>query len=790
MKISYNNLKRFKKDLKIVEDLSSDLIMHTAEVEEIISKEKDFEKIVFWKIIKIEKHNDADSLKVCKVDIWEKEDIQIVCGGSNLRENQSVAVAKLWASVLWHWKWERVVMKKTKIRWVESFWMICASEEIWLKKDFPSIEEKEILDLSHIQEKVWTNLAKTLKKDESILEIDNKAINHRPDLFSHIWILREIYAISGEKFDYEYYDNNFSNLKNLKIENKIPKLVKRYIWLKIREVANIESPDYIKEVLEASSCESKWLLIDLSNYSLYFYGQPTHIFDADKIEWNIEIRFAKTWEEILALDDKQYKLNEQDIVIADSKKVIAIAWIIWGKESAVSKNTKNIIIEWANFDHATLRASGKRLWVRTDSLNIFEKDLLPISAKWWVSLIVFELEKAFPNMKKEAWSDCYLEKQKQVEIEYDLYFINKLIWKKYDEKLVLEILNNLWIKKVWKKLIIPKWRKELNFKADIAEEIARIDWYDNIETSVPKIHLWAIIQNNIYKSKKFSKNFFVENNFFDMYTYSFVNEKLVNKCNSTIKNNIRLKNSLSEEATHMKNSLIPNLLLSLEKNKVDFKYLKLFEVEKIFKYTQEKNQISEMYNLSWVITTSKDIIYYDIQNIISKFLTEIWISKYEFKKTTNIPQYAHSTRTADIIARWQKIWIIWEIKPKVASNFSIKSKIWFFEIDLDLISTMINSITKFIELSEFQSSSFDVSFLVSKDFEANILKNTILKTNPQIIQKVELFDIYENKKLWNNRSIAFKVFLQKMDSEITDKQKNEIISKIIEKSEKLWVKHR
>ena len=782
-------MKRFKSDLKNPVDLAQDLVMHTAEVEEIISQKDDFENIVVWKITKIKDHPDADSLRVCMVDAWESEEIQIVCGGSNLEVGQDVAVAKLWATVSWHGE-ETVTMKQTAIRGVESNWMICASEEIWLASDFPAKDSKEILDLSQLNLKVGENLATALQKDDSVLDIDNKAINHRPDLFSHIWILREVYAIEWEKLDYEYEQKDFSNLEDLKIQNKIPEKVARYIWVKISWVENVESPDYIKEVLEASNCAPKGLLVDLSNYSLYFYGQPTHIFDADKIEGNLEIRFAKSGEKLLALDDKEYELTEKDIVIADQEKVVAIAWIIGWKETGVSDSTKNIIIEAANFDHATLRASGKNLWVRTDALNIFEKDLLPVSALWGASLIVSELEKFFPNMKLEAYSDCYENKQKQVEVEYDLEFINNLIWKKYEEKQVLEILNNLWIEKSGNKLIIPSWRKELNYKADIAEEIARIDWYDKVESQIPKIELGAIIQNNTYKTKKFTRDFFVENWFFDMYTYSFVNEKLMNKCNSTLENLVPLKNFLSEDATHMKNSLIPNLLLSLEKNKREFKDLKLFEVEKVFDYNKQINDISEKYNISWVITNLKNVVYYDLQNIISKFLTEIWVSKFEFKKSENFPTYAHSTRTASIIARWQEIWVIWEIKPKVANNFWIKDKIWFFEIDLYKLKDMIFSITKAKELSEFQASNFDISFLIPKDFSWARLQSTILKTNPKLIQKVELFDIYENEKFWDKRSVSFKVFLQSMNSEINDKEKNELISEIIKRAEKMWAEHK
>ncbi len=787
MKISYNTLKRYIPNIKSAEEVAQDLIMHTAEVEEIIYEWKTFDNIVIWEIEEINSHPNADKLKICQVNIWE-EKTQIVCWWTNLKLWQKVAVAKIWATVSWHGE-ETITMKKTKIRWIESNWMICASEEIWLEDQFPAESPTEILDLSKIKTKTGENLAKTLEKNEIILEIDNKAINHRPDLFSHIGIIRELYAINNQKFDFKYEDKDFSWLKELNIQNEISEVVKRYMGLKISWVENIESSNYIKEVLFASWVNSKWLLVDLSNYSLYMYGQPTHIFDADKIKWKITVRFAKTNEIFIALDDKEYKLNENDIVIADEEKILALWGIIWAKSSSVSDKTKNIIIESANFDQAILRMTWKRLWIRTDSLNIFEKDILPASSQWWLSLIVSELEKVFKNLKIESFKDIYPNKQNNSEIDYDIAFINRLIGKNYSDTQVKKILNNLWIKLEDNKLIIPAWRKELNFKADIAEEVARIDWYDKIEAKIPEIQLWAIKQENIYKIKTLSRNFFIDNWFFDMYTYSFVNKELMKKSNSDNTNLVKLKNSLSEDATHMKNSLIQNLLLTLEKNVRDFKNLKIFEVEKVFE--KDGNNINEKYNLSWLMISEKNIVYYDIQNIIKNYLNKIWITKFSFEKITEKPWYAHWWRTANLVIRWQKVWVIWEIHPKIANNFWVKSKIWFFEINLDKIKDMAFWITKAKEISNFQASNFDISFEISKDIKWANIKNAIQKTNPKLIQKVELFDIYENKeKLWDNRSLSFKVYLQKMDSEVNDKEKNDLISEIIKKVEKLWAKHR
>lgn len=784
MKISYKVLKKYIPNIKSAEEVAQDLVMHTAEVEDIISEKEAFENIVYWKITSIESHPDADSLRVCQVNVWENEDLQIVCGGSNLEVWQGVAVAKLWAVVSWHWT-ETVTMKKTAIRWVESFWMICASEEIWLKDEFPSNDPKWIMDITSINANTWTNLAEVLWKDDAILEVDNKAINHRPDLFSHIWIIREINAINNQKFNFEYENRDFSKLNDLWIKNEIQEQVKRYIWLKIENVSNSETPDYIKDVLNSAEINSKWLLIDISNYSLYLYGQPTHCFDADKISWNITIRFAKDWEKFLSLNDTEYKLSSEDIVIADSEKVLALGWIIWWKESSVTNETKNIIVEWAHFDQAIIRKTGKKLWIRTDSLNVFEKDILLEMPLKWVSLIASELEKNLEWIKITSYSDLYENKQKEVKIDFDLDFINNLIGKKYSKQEALSILKNLWIEEKDWVLLIPFWRKDLNYKADIAEEIARIDGYDNIEATVPRINLWAVIQNNIYKIKNDTRNYFTDKWFFDMYTYSFVNEELMTKSLWNTDDLVQMKNALSEELTHLRWSLIPNLLLSLEKNIREYSDMKLFELEKVFK--RKNNDINEYYSLAWVELSKKDIAYYDIQNTVSDFFKTVWITNYIFDTCEKTPSFSHSWRTASIIVRWKEVWIIWEIHPKVADNFDIKDRIWFFEINVWLIEEALYWITKAKDLSNFQENNFDLNFVVNKNIKAKDIKTTIEKTNPNLITKVDLFDIYENEeKLPWKRSLVFKIFIQSMEWTLDDKAKNELINEIIKKVVKKW----
>jgi len=789
VKVSYKVLKKYIPHIDSPEKVAQDLIMHTAEVEDIHSQKEDFENIVYGKITSVNSHPDADSLRVCLVDIGEDEDTQIVCGGSNLESWQWVAVAKVWASVLWHGQGEPVVMKKTPIRGVDSYGMICASEEIKLKDEFPAKEETEIMDISHLDAKPGTNLAQILGKDDVILEIDNKAINHRPDLFSHIGIAREVEAINGNKLAYDLTEQDFSHLPDLKIQNHIPLAVKRYIGLKVSGVSNIPSPDYVKDVLKSHDVESKGLLIDITNYSLYLYGQPTHCFDADKITGNIHIRYANDGETFMALNDKQYSLSAQDIVIADDAGVIALGGVIGGKDSAVSESTKNIIIESAWFEQGVIRHTGKRLGLRTDALNVFEKDLVHSLSHIGASLIIKELSEVFDNLTLEAISDIYPEPSSHTTIDFNFDFISNLIGKKYSREEVLSILHNVWINQENDILTIPLWRKDINHIADIAEEVARLDGYDKVEMTVPRINLGAISQSPIYTAKRQIRNFLVAKGFYEMYTYSFVDENLMNKALGTTAKLVPLKNFLSEEMSHMRGGLIPNLMQALEDNAREYKDMKLFECEKVFEKS-DNNEISEYYELAGVVQVSWENAYYKMQNALWDIFASLGILKYSLEEWSNLPSYAHSGRTANILVRGKVVGTLWEIHPKALKNFSLSGKVGYFSINLELLAPALYGLISAKEVSSFQENNFDINFLVDKSTPGKNIVRAIEKSS-NYITKVELFDIFESEeKIPGKRSLSFSVYFQSLEWTLDDKVKNQIIEDIVKKVEKVGGKLR
>lgn len=775
MKISYNVLKKYLPYLESPEKTAEDLIMHTAEVEDIYSKLDTLKRVLTWKLLNYEKVNGSDKLNVWQFDFWNEGKKQIIFGSVFWLKIWEVYPVALAPTILPTW----IEIKKTKMLGVSSEGMVCADEELgtsytteWLIR----FSGNTPLGVPAIEIMSGWNI-------DTILEIDNKAINHRPDMFSHIGVMRELATIYEKDFSLLYEEIDFSGEKKYMLENQIPELVKRYIALCVNNVENSESPKEIKEFIEAIWNNSKWILVDITNYSLSFYWQPTHCFDKDKVKGAIVIRFAKSWEKFLALDNKEYELDEKDIVIADNEKILALGWIIGGKESSVSETTKSIIIEGANFPWDILRHTGRKLGIRTDALNLFEKNIPASFALHWVSLIYKTLKDIFPKASIESYGESYPKRQEQIKVDYDIKFINKLIWASYKEERVVAILKRLGIEKQDSKLFVPFWRSDIKFKADIAEEIARIDGYDKIISTITDINLWAIKQENIYKLKEDTRKFFTDKGFFDMYSYSFVNEDLMKKTWWEITHCIEMKNYLSEELTHLKNSLIPHLLQSLEENRRDFEKLKLFEIEKIFHKTN--SSVNENYSLWGVMVSKKEKVYYDIQNILTLFFKKIGVDKYEYKKSENYPSFAHAGRTAQIIVRGQSLWIIWEIHPLIGENFDIQERIWFFEINADKLASLAYNTKKATDLSSFQENNFDLSFLIDKEKSGKEIEKAIIKTNPKLIKKVSLFDIYENEeKLPWKRSLSFTIYIQSDEETLGDTVKNELIEKIIKNVEK------
>ncbi len=341
MKLSLSWIKDYVKipDDMDLKKLAYDLTMSTVEVEDVEYLARRFDNMVVGVIEKIEPHPNADKLRVCKVDIGGGDVKTIVCGGINLSEGMRVAVSCPGAIVRWHGEGEPVEIKNSKLRGVESYGMICASDEIGLGDLFPASQEAEILDLSAFDVPAGTPLAEALDMDDVLLEIDNKSMTNRPDLWGHYGIARELAALYDLPLvEFKPYEPETGN--EFKVEIQSPERCARFIGVEMSGVGIQESPYQMRNRIWKAGMRPINALVDITNYVMLATGNPTHAYDADNITDHIVVRQANEGEKLILLNDEELNLCPDDLVITDSEGPVGLAGVMGGAKDSILPDTK------------------------------------------------------------------------------------------------------------------------------------------------------------------------------------------------------------------------------------------------------------------------------------------------------------------------------------------------------------------------------------------------------------------------------------------------------------------
>lgn len=381
--------------------------MSTVEVEDVEYLAERFENMIVGVIEKIEPHPNADRLRVCKVNIGSDEIKDIVCGGINLEEGMRVAVSCPGAVVRWHGEGEPVVIKNSKLRGVESFGMICASDEIGLGELFPSETEGEILDLSAFDVPAGTSLANALDMNDVLLEIDNKSMTNRPDLWGHYGIAREIAALYNlplakiEPFRADVQSD-------FKVEIEDPDRCTRYIGVEMSGVAVKPAPYKMQNRIWKVGMRPINALVDITNYVMLATGNPTHAFDADNITDHIVVRHAGEGEKLLLLNDKELELNADDLVITDSEGAVALAGVMGGAKDSILPKTERVILEVANFEATGIRRTALRYDTRTEASSRYEKAIDPERCDQALALSMKYFKELYPELQVTGYCDNYV----------------------------------------------------------------------------------------------------------------------------------------------------------------------------------------------------------------------------------------------------------------------------------------------------------------------------------------------------------------------------------------------
>ncbi len=823
MLVSFNWLKQFVNlpDSVTAEEVAHKLTMSSVEVEGVKKMGESLNGIIVGKVKKVDKHPDADRLKVCVVYDGQN-DLQVVCGGSNVKEGMLCAFAPIGTKVCWHGEGEPVVLEKTKIRGVESYGMICQSTEIGLGEMFPLKDEKEIFNLSAVAgAKVGSPVAEVLKLDDAVFEIDNKSMTNRPDLWGHYGLAREVAALYNKKL-VEYNPPEISARggsafggkegKEIKIKIKVEdkKLCPRYMAVAIAGIEIKSSPDWLQKKLLAVGLKPINNIVDITNYILFDLGQPMHAFDYAKLVThnskltNIVVRRANDGEVFKTLDGGEYKLDERDLVIANKEKAIALAGVMGGENSGINENTKTIIFESANFESVGVRRTALRLDLRSDSSARFEKSLDPNNCELalrravQLTLELCQGAKVVSNVADESNFSL-----PTGPIELKLEFLWRKIGAELDKKAVNKILNSLGFvikeKKEGLLVTVPTWRatKDISIVEDLVEEIARIYGYGNITSALPVFPIIPpIVNEQRLIERKIAEVMALELGYSEVYNYSFVSLDQIQKMGDSVEKYIELANPLSKEKPYLRRNLLMNLLENAAKNIEYYNEVKIFEIGKTFKAeatgARAKTNSDELLPLqdTWITAVcayKKDNTpFWQARRALETIFTALHLPVNN-APLDKVQPWEHPSRSALFSCLNKVVGIISEINPITASNFGIQSRVGFVSLNLSALSELLverKAVVKYRPLPTYPEVIRDLAFLVKKDTPHAEIVKIILGAGP-LLKNVELFDVYQGQNIGEGyKSIAYHLTYGNSERTLTTEEVDKGQKKVIELLEK------
>ena len=791
MLISLNWLKQYI-DLDGIEinEMENALTMIGQEVEKIEVLGENLENVVTAQIIEKEIHPDSDHLTICKVDNG-KEILQIVCGAPNHKAGDKVVLAQVGAKLA-----PDFVIKKGKIRGVESNGMLCSEEELNIGKDSSGIM---ILPEDTL---VGVPMKEYLGINDTVFELE--ITPNRPDCLSHIGIARELGAYYNKEVKYPSFAINSESSEktadNISVEIEDSNLAKRYVARIIKNVTVKESPKWLKERVESIGIRSINNIVDASNFIMMELNQPNHTFDLDKIEGGkIVVRAGHENEKLVTLDEQERKLNSDDIVISDGVKAVALGGVMGGQNSEITENTKNILLEVANFNSQNVRKTSRRLTLFSESSYRFERRVDEENAINVINRLANIIQEVAGGEILEGVVDNYPVPYKKKTATLNFERLNRFVGKNIPRETVIGILTRLEIEVVDNgetlTLTAPTYRDDLENEQDYFEEVIRMYGFDNIENILPKLD---ISEKPVIDTTKLStqvKLIAANAGLKEVINYSFVPKDAMEKIKYTSverENLIDLLRPITEDFVTLRPTLLYSLLKNAKENmNRNATNIRFFEVSRTFVKAEElaKEEVKLGIILAGennkTLWNPKPVPYdfYDLKGIVEEIFTQLKFNNYMIKRSEQ-SQY-HPGRSVDVFVGRELIGSFGEIHPDVLENFDLgKTSVLVGEFNIDLIQKYIGKKIKYQGIVKYPSVPRDFAFVMREDILVGDVLKTIQKVDKKI-EKVELFDIYQGAGvLPGMKSVAISVILRDKNKTLEEKEIVDISNKIVTKVEK------
>lgn len=805
MKISLNWIKEFV-DIPAkytARRLAELLTLRTCEVEGFEDEAAKFANMVVGRAEKIRAHPNADKLRLVDTDIGGRT-VQIACGGENLYNGMLTAVALPGAMVKWHGENRFTELKTARIRGEESCGMICAEEEIGLPVLTPQ-KGIAIADLSYFFKsygkpaaKPGTPLAAALGLDDVIFEIDNKSLTHRPDLWGHYGMAREFAAFLGKKLRPFVTRNTIvktGDKVNVKIEK--PEICARFLSAIITGIKTEESPMWLKNRLQAVGMRPVNNIVDATNYVMLELGHPLHAFDRRAVANDtFAIRFARKGEILETLDHKKRALSQEDALVTNGEKALGLAGVMGGLNSEISPRTTEIIIEAARWNPLLIRKTASRHFLRSDAAQRFEKALDPEITGMAFRRVCELILKLCPSAHLSGpVTDIYPKRAKSQSIPLSIETLNRKIGIQIKKNEIIKHLRALEfsVKKAAKgalKIEVPTHRAlhDISMEDDLVEEVARMHGYENIKPQLPELPIKLPIENIERRRKHASRE--ILSHILGMNEanlYSFYGNAEIRKCMLPEGAHIKIDNPITEDQTHLRISLMPNLLKAADVNIRSAKIVKLYEIGRTYMHGENYFPLEEKFIAGLIMRPeSKREIFYDALGTLRAFLKQSGAPEFRVEEIASAPPYAHPAKCAAIMCDGKEIAAVYELHPQVLKNFDIKCATAGFEINFTRLAALGRKEYAFRPIPRFPDMEIDVSVLVPKKTQVREITEIIRAANQPHVSGIELHDVFENASFGaNKKSFTLRITLQSPDRTLTDeemKQTQEVIYKVLRDS--------
>ena len=760
------------------EEIASRLTFSGIEVEEIKTLSK-ATSLVVGKVISCIPHPNSDHLHVCKVDIKD-EILDIVCGAPNCKEGIKVIVAKVGA------KLPGGEIKAGEIRGYKSNGMLCALNELGVDPKYLKEEQiKGIEILSDDFEVGDSDILHKLGLDDVILDLSLLA--NRSDCYSLFNVSKEIGALFNRKVNIlEANDDSTYEEKEFKVDSLTPNC-KEFSVKIVKGIEVKDSPDWLKNCLRSEGIRTINNIVDLGNYIMLLTGQPIHMYDYDKLVKKELIVRSDINEKFTALDQKEYSIHEGDICVTSSGKTMCLGGIMGGLDSEVTNDTKNIVIEVANFNHASIRRTSSRLGLVSDSSQRFVKGINKDQVDYVLNLTT-NLLKTISNVDSISNIIKYdvLNHDKKL-ISCSVDYINNRLGTNFEYEKIKDILQLLYFKFVesdGNKFIVevPSFRIDVEGKADLSEEIIRYIGLDTISPTLPFMETTVGGKSKDEQKEDVICSFLSNNGLYRVLTYTLVNKKMsesfkiLNKSDGYV-----IKNPLTEDHKYVRTNLLPSLIncanYNLNHQNNNFGIYEISHID-----SMQKNEIhlgvvlvGKKYKQDKI--TGESYSYYDAKGIVDTILDMFNISSTRVKYTRFETDEFHPNRSALVLLDNKPLCVMGDIYP---TKKEIKDSMILLEMNLSVLFATKSKNIKFEPISAYPQSSRDYAFIIDDSINYIDIKNEVKKCS-SLIKEVSVFDIYKGKNLaQNEKSIALTVVFESNDHTLKDNEIDEVHNKIVE----------